>query len=557
MKLSRRGAAAGVAALTLLALALRLHGLGFSLPHSTFHDGRGLVDQVAALRAGEPDPKGHALYPHLVPRVASWLPEATSGHAADLDEHLARAALPYRQLRIVSVLLSLLILPATYRLARAFLDRGASLFATALVATSLLHVSLSQQERPHGALASFAVLTVVVAIGLQRHPRPATFVLAGVSAALAVGSLHSGLAVLPPLVAAYVLQRRGSGTRAAWAGVAVLLVAAAVPLFYPFHFTGGEVIEVEERARDPVLDLSGHAVRFDRFDGTGFYRSLGWLYSYDPVLLVLAAAGSVAALLRARRSPGPGRRRSLVVALAFAVPYVVAIGLYGRTPERFLLPLLPFLACLAGAALPARARWLAIVLVLPPLGLAWRLGTVRSVPDTYARAALWLEEHADREADRVALILDPNQDLPLLHSAEALAHNADWTWASRWVAYQRGLDGAPEGSWDLRVPDLQGLEGRSTQDLVAAPLAVLGELGATHAVVELVSKGARSDVQRRIREALADGAERLHRVSPLEPDPGKHDRLLCVSLAPWQRPLFLRVLEARSMGPTLEVYRLP
>ena len=69
--LSRARAAWAVAALALVAFALRARGIGFGLPHATHADARVLVEQVQALEAGEPDPVGHRLYPHLVPWLAA------------------------------------------------------------------------------------------------------------------------------------------------------------------------------------------------------------------------------------------------------------------------------------------------------------------------------------------------------------------------------------------------------------------------------------------------------------------------------------------------------
>jgi hypothetical protein len=231
MVVSRRGACLGVALITALALLMRVHGIGFGLPHATFSDGRVLIDQVAALRAGEPDPEGHRLYPHLVPHVAAWMPPPAEGPAAGgLEVHLARAALPFLQARLASVLLSLTLVPATYLLARAVLGRGWSLVATGLVATSLLHVSFAQQERPHGALAGLTAAAVVAALRLRNRPTPGTYVAAGALAARALGAHHTRLAVLPPHAAAHLQRRRERATAgAARLTATVLLIGLAVP----------------------------------------------------------------------------------------------------------------------------------------------------------------------------------------------------------------------------------------------------------------------------------------------------------------------------------------
>ena len=560
---TRRGAALSVLFLTIAALALRLHGLGFGLPHFTHDDGRALVAQVEALRAGQPDPDGRRLYPHLVPRVVTWWPAPGElSPDAPLSEHLARAGWPFLEARCASVWLSLLILPATYLLARTVLRRPGALFATALVATSLLHVSFSQQERPHGALASFTAWTVVAAVALRRRPSAARYLLCGLLAALAVGSLHSGLAVLPPLLAAHLLRERGERRlSAAWALVPLLLVGCAFLLFYPFHFGGhpggSGAGGLARQGGESVFDLSGHFVKLEHFDGGGFAAVLGSLVSYDPVLSLLGALGLGAVLVswRGARAGGPRVRNALVLA-AYALPYLLAVGLYGKSPERFGLPLLPFVACLGAFGLarlpappPLRAA-LGVLLVGATTVPAWQLTRVRAAPDTYARTAAWIEENVGRD-ERAIAVLDPWQDLPLARSPEALAANAGWPWSSPWLLYQEALPRAIAGGRDLRVP-----AGPRPAELESDPLGVLERLGARWVAVELTpGRGPRSRTQRAVREALVAGAELVHRSSPLRVDDGGSERLF-VRQVSWRRPVFLRLLAARCTGPTIEVYDL-
>ncbi len=547
--LSRRAAAIGVVLLTLAAFGLRAHGIGFGLPHATFDDARVLVDQVAALRAGEPDPDDHRLYPHLVPRVASWLPDPERAPARDdsLEAHLARASRPYLQARWVSVALSLLIVPASYLLARTALGRWPSLFATALVATSLLHVSFAQQERPHGALAAFTALAVLAAVRLRRRAHARAYLAAGVAAALALGSLHSGIAVLLPIAAAHLLRNRTSAGHAAWILAPLGLAALAVRLFYPFQFERAGQLALGAKGEESVLALSGHFVKLEAFDGGGFASVCGSLFSYDPLLFALAVLGLVSVLARPRKP-----RPDVLVLLAYAVPYALVIGLYGKSAERFALPLLPFLACLAAAPFERfpRLRVLGALLLLVPLGTAWRLGSVRAAPDSYARVAHWIAANVAPER-RVVTVLDTNRDLPLARDAAALKADAGWPWPSRWFEYQARLPRPPAGARDLRAPSAVSLP-RLSQD----PLGALRDCGAELVVVELVGGGPRSRVQREIRTALAGSCERLHRVGPGDDAGGESGtRLFVRQLSPW-RPFATRLFALERTGPTLEVYRL-
>jgi hypothetical protein len=188
--------------LTGLALWERLRGIGMMLPHATQVDEFVTLRQLQVFRGADYDPETelfYALYPHLVSRTALLLPTDGGGAARPgmgLKEHLERARAPWLEVRAAAALLSLGIVPATYWLARFFLAPGWSLLAAAFAATSLLHAAFTQLARPHGPVTTFILLTVVASIHLRRQPSWKWYLLAGLSAALALGSLQSGLFAL-------------------------------------------------------------------------------------------------------------------------------------------------------------------------------------------------------------------------------------------------------------------------------------------------------------------------------------------------------------------------
>src|SRR5262249_33661153 len=156
-----------------------------------------------------------------------------------LEEHLARAARVRLDVRIVIALASVLAVPATYLLARRFLEPAWSLLAATWMAASFLVSWFAQQERPHAAAASFYVLTVVAALALRERPRPATLALACLGTAASLGSLQSGIFVVPSVLAALWLADRGPTSRSLAfraIGTVVLLVTvvASIRVFYPF-----------------------------------------------------------------------------------------------------------------------------------------------------------------------------------------------------------------------------------------------------------------------------------------------------------------------------------
>jgi hypothetical protein len=571
---------AGIIALCGLGLFLRLRGIGYLLPTVTQLDGSVIVHQVETIRAGtsgaEHDQQA-AYYPQLLARAVSILPDPGRvgvGPARGLAEHLKLASAQWKQARIVSVFLALLIVPGTWLLARRFLSSGWAMLAAALCSTSLLHIVFSSQERPHGTATSFGLLAVLAAIWLRRSGGIAAYFCAGAAAGLAVGSLHYGAFVLPAVAVAVFLREKRPGRASAWWSLAAIaIIALCIRWLYPFHFTGGTgFLSLQRVEGESALNLSGQPLKLDKFDGTGFVSIVSNAWSYDPVIFLSASLGLVLLLWRARRGIAwieSDRQKDLAVVLAHALPYFLVIGMYAETWERFLLPLIPYLACLGAfaaktvlGALSDRmqlsragaAGVSSLAAILPALALvpAIHVGTARSAPNTLACAADWFQHHA--AADDPIIVI-PYVDLPLLHADAALAENSKRPWASNWIRYQMQLTPAEkEGPrYEVYVVPKPRLE--AMKALAEDPMGYFREFHARYVVVEVdSSEGTDLD---RARETLRKEGERVYRITPERIDTGRSTAFFQRHLENvLDRPFFLFVLEAARMGPTLEIYRV-
>ena len=222
-----RRTALALVALTAFGLALRLTGIGFLLPAYWEPDQRVYSTQVDLLRRGDPHPEVH-----VAPRAADASPLPKT-----LDEHLERASASRRQIRSVIASLSALLVPATYFLARRFLRREHALVAALLAATSVLHLLYSQQTRPHGVSSAMIAWALVGALVVRRRGDALAYAFAGLALGLAICTLQSGLAALPPLLVAHALcRRRRFWTRTAWLLGGLVIAFFAVRIFYPFLF---------------------------------------------------------------------------------------------------------------------------------------------------------------------------------------------------------------------------------------------------------------------------------------------------------------------------------
>lgn len=607
---SRRAAALGVAFLLVASLALRWFGLGCQLPQFVPVDSLVLASEVEVLRHGG-DTSYRLwpnLYPRLIPELVRLFPAGSPDDPAPqtLEEHLARARAPYIRVGIVVALLSVLIVPGTYLLARRFLERPWALVASALAGTSVLHLWFSQQGRPHGAAASVFLLAVLAALRLRRKPVVSSYILAGIALGAAIGILQSGVATGLPFAAAFLLRSRAPGRTPAslrpaslrpraraspwWVLLSLALAGVLVLALYPTMKGTPDWRGAHPSAlalRGSVLILMGHAISLTSFVGGGFETVSQALWSYDPVIAATSALGVsvlVAVLLRRSRSreetaASPDVRRDLLVVLAFAVPYAAAIGLYSFSGQRFLLPLLPYLACAAAYGLRASSRFaarlghlprlaatalVAAVLGIQALGAA-SLSRIRSRPDTATEAATWLREHVASKSELV--LLTPGFDLPLLETPEALASNAARpNLSQRWYAYQvaslppSSVASLPASSvaserYELRTLPLSTEEER--MKVLRDPAAYLRDLQATWIVVETRRLWDWRGLDA-MRATLGEIGELAARFAP--DDAERYDDAPIAHQGfdprPFPIPWFRRILGARCTGSVLEIWRI-
>ncbi len=458
---TRRRALGALVLLTALALGLRLWHLDARLPAVPEPDdvvvtqALHLEDQRLGRRSKED--AINSQYPLLLAHLLEALPGElvqTVPVQAPLSEHLSAAAEPHRMGRRMVVGFSLLLIPGSYLLARRFLGRGPSLFAAALVATSLLHCLYSQQARPHVPLATLGLWAVLACQRLVRRGSVPAYLWAGLMTSAAVACLHNGFALLLPLGLALLLRwPRERGLARLLAVLPLGLVGLSIDLAYPTLLGAGSDLGFDKP--EGSFFLSGHRIDSININGRGFLLVLGYLWGHDPLMVLLGGLGLALLLGRARSERLSGvARRDLWIALAFALPYLLVIGLYARTFGRFLLPLLPYAALLAaaGAALalrrlpalapPRRAAVAGLLALAFPLAQDIQLERLRSRSDTNSQVASFLTEHADPSQDLI--LLGNWVSLPLAEPRRSLLALPKWS-LSVWQRYQLMLQSVPCG----------------------------------------------------------------------------------------------------------------
>jgi hypothetical protein len=221
---TKKGIVIALVALTLVAFVERWAGLRFLLPHSREADTAivhiaALHDLPAGQRAKRRGVRVDDLHVPVLERADRASRIELSDRAAGGSD--ARAA-SRRGGRAVHACAQAHRVAFVARRAVHVFDcaeiPGAvvSVFATALVTTSLLGLEMAQQAKPHGGLAGTTALALVAILGILRSASIRAYLFAGVACALALGSLLSGAFVLPSLAVAHLVAWRADRERKRW-----------------------------------------------------------------------------------------------------------------------------------------------------------------------------------------------------------------------------------------------------------------------------------------------------------------------------------------------------
>lgn len=562
--------------LTAVALAVRCLGIDRMLPH--FLEPDVFVAAHASALRGDADlltlVDFRERYPSLIAHVASALPRGpvpavTVPEDDALAVHLRAASMPYLQVRTLSAVLSALLVPLTYMLARHWLSVRGACVAAALLATSLLHMTHSMQARPHGIHATLALGAVLLAERASRRAGFAPVAVACVAAAAAVATLQTGMFVLPPLCVALFVRASSWWKGLASAALAAAVVIAVAAPFYPAW------IQVDAEGIR-LAGSGGHRLDFSNFNGRGVSSAVGHLWAHDPVLLVTAVIGALAILIGSLRDEGGAlharaRERSTWVFASYALPYALVLALNEETYDRFLLPLLPYCACAAAAGVLRIARAgrvlgargeiaLAVVLTALPAIPAALLARIDVARDTFEQTAAWLRDGWQSDARNSdpasgAIVTTAPLVLPVWTApppSDARPGTLS-TGAWPWLHYQSILDRAASRGreYDLRMIPLDVVF-RTGPDGDAELQRWLDGAAAQYAIVELSPRTVGWPMTWRLRELVQRRGELVWSAAGESDEWGKLGPLGYQG----NRAMPVRLFFASALGPQLEVYRL-
>jgi len=345
-----------LAAILALAGALRLVGIRYGLPLAVLNPDEGnIVQRAWRMGQGHLDP-GWYDYPSLLMALLAPV-QAFFGAPA-----LGAA-------RLVAVALGVGGVGATWWLGRRAYGTGAAIVGAAAVAVATTHVAYSRMAVTDVLLT--LAITCVLALAVEGRLE-----WAGLAVGLAASAKYPGAIAAVPVIVAGWGRWRALGRAAA-------LAVAGFALTSPFVLVHAgaawaDIARVQRLARAGWLGFEN-----DPITPVAYVDRL-W-EAVGPFLLV-AAVGLVAALVR--------RTRTDLVLLSFAVAYWLTLMPQQAHFDRYILPLVPVLAVLAGSVRVA-VPFALVALVLP---LAWSISAARELTrtDTRLRADAWVTTHVPR-----------------------------------------------------------------------------------------------------------------------------------------------------------------
>ena len=440
-------------AVVALGAALRFYGLGSGLPHVVGPDEGFEIHRALKLGAGEIDlertAKGGFFYLLFLEYGAYFvwlrLTGAITG-AQEFAESFALDITPFWMIaRVTHVATALLLVLATYSVGRRAYGRLPGLVAAAATSFSVLLVSHSQYVGVDLPMTLLAVVCFGFVLEHARGDRAARPVIVGLLLGAATMTKLPGVVLVVPIAIAELARRRAL-PKSGHSSVRVLGVTSVVALAVFAIGNPGFVLAFPDFL-DKILGVlsGGPGATEEVYRAAGSGTNL-WLFYGRALRSALGTALFGLSLFGVFWAIAVRRTTDLLI-LAFVVPFYVLIA-GAQTSHlfypRYVIPLVPFLALLAGRALGAlldlapfgrtgrsAAMALCAGLLLAPLIVdSVRWSSTRGREDSRVYARRWMEANVPAESSVFLLgnpVVDtaPNLSLPLRASAANLERLAE------------------------------------------------------------------------------------------------------------------------------------
>jgi len=384
--ISRDRAPAAILALILLvAFGLRVWSLGHGLPYAYNLDERAhFVPHAVAMTTGDLNPGYFINPPFLTYILAGWLSVIHLGGAEQWFADDAGAV--FLAGRWISVFFGVGTVAATYFAGRAWFDKRAGLVAAAIMAVAFLPVFYSRLALNDGPGILPCALALWASAVVLRTGSTKALLAGGAAVGLAASFKYSDGAVVIALVAAAFLSPLSFKAAVKGLVLAGLVALATVIVTNPYLFADWDTF-LDDLDRQRKFAGGPPLLGQPERNGWWYYlTSSTWAFGWLPG--VFAVCGGVILLIK-------GRRKEAIVLGALVVLYWLYMGSQSRFYARWMLPLYPALAILAGYALTQLKSTKVVAVVATLVVLVTAIPTIRNAivmgrEDTRTQTRNWL-----------------------------------------------------------------------------------------------------------------------------------------------------------------------
>ena len=563
-----------IAAIVLVAGVLRVRGLAFGLPAIYNPDEIAIMSRALAFAKGDLNPHNF-LYPTLyfyllfawegVYFVGGWLLGHIPSREAFQQSFFLDPTGIFLAGRVLGVVCGVGSVLATWRLGTRAAGATAGVASAWFLAVAPFAVRDSHYVK-HDVPTTMAVVVAVLAAFRLANASPASrrrwllvaAVLAGLATSMHYYAVFTGL----PLAWAVWVAWRGEPVTTKLKAVGGAAAVSALACFAGSPFLAvepGTALRDIQANRQIVIDRAVQTSR-GAFASLPAYAGMLWTDAIGLPIAILAVVGLV--LLAVRR-----RWTTLVLLVAFPAAFFLFIS-NTVAATRYLNPMLPFVAVLAGAAVAEIARraprafgtasavGIAVLAALPAVATSWHTGTFFQQTDTRTLALDYVTSHL---AAGAAVLVQP-YSVPVPESREGLeaalrAHLGDPARASAKFRYRLALPTWPTPAYRVVYLGHGGLDVDKiyvdyTELGGSAGLSALRRLQVQYLVLKRYND--ESAALAPLVEALGREARRIAVFSPyLVPRDA-------ATVAPFLHNTDARIDPALARpGPVLEIWQLP
>ncbi|MBD3169030.1 MAG: phospholipid carrier-dependent glycosyltransferase [candidate division Zixibacteria bacterium] len=406
-----------LALVLVFAAVVRLYGINFGLPYTHHPDEPTILQAVMAVAGGNPNP-GFFHYPSLYIYFSAFtlgllfIFGRLFGLFASMEAFKVAYWFDptpiYITIRAVMAFIGTLAVYFTYKLGEKAKSREVGLAAAAFLAGSFLHIRVSHYAITDVPTGLMVLIAHIFIVDIYRGGKSRSYILAGIFCGLAASTKYNGAIVAIPIFAAHILHLWENGglnfrniisanlLKAAGASIGAFLITSPFVLLDFNQFWADFSFETQHMQK-------GH---------TGFMTEIigypAWLFHLRYSLYYGMGGAVLAGFIVSFVKAFVTRDRLNIILFIFPLVYLVIVGSWSITWDRYLMPILPFICYGAADALflvvsfVKKQTWkyvvasiLIIAALIQPVSWAVEYDRLLTAGDTRTQASEWIKENIE------------------------------------------------------------------------------------------------------------------------------------------------------------------